>query len=117
MNARNAVAALPLSAGVFHILLSLAEIDRHGYGISKEVEASTEGAIKLGPTTLYRTLRQLHADGWIEELEGADDQDPRRRSYRITPRGRRVAQAEAMRLAQSLRLAKSRNLLPASVRI
>lgn len=108
---------LPLSTGVFHILMCLAGGDCHGYSISKEVEASTDGTVKLGPTTLYRSLRQLEADGWIEEVASSDSDDPRRRSYRLTPWGRRIAQAEAMRLAQTVRLAKTRNLLPASLRV
>ena len=110
---RDASSALPLSSGVFHILLSLADGERHGYSISKEVEESTGGAIRLGPTTLYRYLRQMESDGWIEELDGIDPDDPRRRSYRLTTWGRRIAQAEALRLTESLRLAKARKLLPA----
>ncbi len=112
---RDPAASLPLSSGVFHILLSLAEGERHGYSISKEVEQSTGGLVRLGPTSLYRYLRQMDADGWIEETAGVDPDDPRRRAYRLTPWGRRIAQAEALRLAQSLRLAKARKLLPASV--
>jgi|SRR5579884_3676716 len=110
-------AVLPLSTGVFHILLSLAAGDCHGYRISKAVEASTEGMVKLGPTSLYRYLRQLESDGWIEEVAGVDSEDPRRRSYRLTAWGRRIALAEALRLAQTLRLAKSCNLLPAGLRL
>lgn len=110
-------AVLPLSTGLFHILLSLAVDDCHGYRISKAVEASTDGIVKLGPATLYRYLRQLQKDGWIEAVGGVDAEDPRRRSYRLTSWGRRVAQAEALRLAQTLRLAKSCNLLPAGVRL
>lgn len=108
---------LPLSTGVFHILLSLAAGDCHGYSISKQVEASTGGTVKLGPTTLYRYLRQLETDEWIQEVAQADSDDPRRRSYRLTPRGKRIAQAEAARLAQTVRLAKSRNLLPAALQL
>ena len=103
---------LPLPTGVFHILLSLADGERHGYSISKEVELSTDGAVRLGPTSLYRHLKQLRNDGWIAELEGSDPEDPRRRSYRLTPWGRRIAQAEAARLTQTVRLAKARSLLP-----
>ena len=110
---REPLEALPLSSCAFYILLSLAEGERHGYSISKEVEESTGGAIQFGPTTLYRYLRQMNADGWIEELDVIDPDDSRRRLYRLTPWGRRIAQAEAMRLMDSLRIAKSRKLLPA----
>lgn len=97
----------------FHILLALADGERHGYSITKEVEEETEGAVRLGPGTLYRMLKQLLDDEWIVEVERADDGDPRRRYYRLTPRGRRIAQAEAARLANLVKLARSRRLLPA----
>lgn len=105
-------ALLPLGTAAFHILLALAEGDRHGYSISKEVENSTGGAETLGPGTLYRQLKQMLADGWIAETAG-DHEDPRRRNYRLTPWGRRIAQAEAARLESLVRLARSRRLLPA----
>jgi DNA-binding PadR family transcriptional regulator len=108
---------LPLSTGVFHILLALASGDCHGYAISKALEASTRGTVTLGPTTLYRYLRQLENDGWIVEVPGTASEDPRRRSYRLTPRGRRIAEAEALRLAETVRLAKTLNLLPAALRV
>ncbi len=104
--------ALPLSAATFHILLALAGGERHGYGVIKEVEAQTGGTVKLGPGTLYRLVKQLQADGWITEVEGDDDDDERRRYYRLTPRGRRIAQAEAQRLEELVRVARSRRLLP-----
>jgi DNA-binding PadR family transcriptional regulator len=103
-----------ISMSAFHILLALADRERHGYSITKEVEEETEGAVRLGPGTLYRMLKQLLDDGWIVEVERADETDPRRRYYRLTPRGRRVAQAEAARLANLVRLARTRRLLPAS---
>ena len=106
---------LPLSTGIFHILLSLASGERHGYSISKDVEELTAGSVRLGPATLYRYLKQMRADGWITERPGAAPDDPRRRSYRLTPRGHRIAQAEALRLTQTVRLAKARSLLPAGV--
>ena len=101
-----------LSAATFHILLSLADGDIHGYAIAKEVETATEGAVVLNPATLYRTLRQLLTDGWILEGE-ADSEDSRRRGYRLTARGRRIAQAEAQRLVNVIRIARERRLLPA----
>jgi DNA-binding PadR family transcriptional regulator len=105
-------ALLPLSASAFHILLALADTERHGYSISKEVEESTDGVVKLGPGTLYRVIKQMLDDGWIAEVDREDPEDPRRRFYRLTPWGRRIAQAEAHRLEQLVRTAHERNLLP-----
>ncbi len=107
-------AALPLSPSAFHILLALAEGERHGYSISKEVEAATDGLVKLPPGTLYRLIKQMSADGWINEA-GHDDagEDQRRRNYRLTDRGRRIAEAEAQRLDELVRIARERKLLPA----
>jgi DNA-binding PadR family transcriptional regulator len=106
----------PLDAGAFHILLALADGWLHGYAIMKSVEGSSGGTVKLGSTTLYRRLRQLHADGWIEELEGDDPADPRRRSYRLTARGRALAREEASRLLGTIRLAREHHLLPSGPR-
>jgi len=105
--------ALPLTVGSFHILLALAEGERHGYAIAKEVESTTLGRVKLGPTTLYRTIRQLLDDGWIAETTRADDGDARKRLYRLTARGRTIAAAEAQRLADIVRIARERRLIPA----
>jgi DNA-binding PadR family transcriptional regulator len=102
-----------ISSSAFHILLALADGERHGYAITREVADETEGAVKLGPGTLYRMLKQLLDDEWIVEVDRADADDPRRRYYKLTARGRRVAQAEALRLANVVRLARVRRLLPA----
>jgi DNA-binding PadR family transcriptional regulator len=102
-----------LSPAAFHILLALADGERHGYSIAKEVENATDGADTLGPGTLYRHLKQMLADGWIQDVGRTDPDDPRRRYYRLTPRGRRIAQGEAARLETLVRLARSRRLLPA----
>ncbi len=102
-----------VSMSAFHILLALSDGERHGYSIIKEVEEDTEGAVRLGPGTLYRMLKQLLDDGWIAEVDRVDENDPRRRYYRLTPRGRREAQTEASRLANLVRLARARRLLPA----
>jgi DNA-binding PadR family transcriptional regulator len=102
----------PLTAAEFQILLALGEGEQHGYGISKEVERSTAGSIRLGFTTLYRHLKQMRTEGWIQEI---DSGDPRRRSYRLTRRGRSVVQAEAARLTEALRLAKERKLIAADM--
>lgn len=103
---------LPLSSSAFQILLALAGGDRHGYGISKEVELATYGALQLGPGTLYRTIKQMVIDNWIREVHPSGVEDPRRRYYQLTSRGRSIAIAESQRLAELVRIARSRNLLP-----
>ncbi len=105
--------SLPLGAATFYILLALAGGDRHGYGVIKEVEAQTAGAVKLGPGTLYRLIKQLLADGWIAEIDGDAGDDDRRRTYRLSSRGRAIARAEAERLDDLVTVARKRNLLPA----
>lgn len=105
--------SLPLNTPVFHILLALSERDLHGLGIADEVERATEGAVELGPGTLYRSLKEMSAEGLIRETEPpVEDADPRRRYYRITPGGRRLVEAEAARLERLVRVARERNLLP-----
>jgi DNA-binding PadR family transcriptional regulator len=96
----------------YHILLALADGERHGYSIIKEVEEATYGTVRLLAGTLYRLLKEMVADGWIVETEG-DEGDERRRYYRLTPRGRRVAIAESERLESLVRVARARKLLPA----
>lgn len=104
-------ALLPLNPRVFYVLLVLAEEERHGYAVSKAVESITEGAVRLTPGTLYPLIRQLLVDGWIKELP-EDTEDPRRRRYRLSPLGKRIAQAEARRLDALVRVARSFDLLP-----
>jgi DNA-binding PadR family transcriptional regulator len=101
-------ALLPLPPATFHILLALAAGDRHGYGIIQDVETRTDGALRLSPGTLYRTIQRLLEQGLIvEPKRRADPQDdPRRRYYRITPFGTLVARAETRRLTQLVRLAR-----------
>lgn len=106
---------LPLAASAFQILLVLADGERHGYAITKEVADTTGGAIRLGSGTLYRQLRQMCTDGWIREIERDDEDAMGRRYYRITPWGRRIAQAEAQRLESLVDLARVRRLLPVRV--
>lgn len=103
---------LPLPQSAFHILLALADGERHGYSIAKEVTESTGGKIRLGSGTLYRQLRQMCTDGWISEIERDDEDAMGRRYYKLTPWGRRIAQAEAARLEELVALARSRRLLP-----
>ena len=105
---------LPLTPAVFDILLSLADEDRHGYGIAKEIEGRTAGRVRLGPGTLYGTLTRMLEAGLVQECPGPASDEPaaeRRRYYRITPFGRDVARAEARRLAELVRTAKAKALL------
>src|SRR3972149_4257490 len=84
---------LPLTPAAFHILLALADSERHGYGIMQEVAAISGGQIKLGPGTLYGTIKRMLADGWIEESDERPDpelDDERRRYYRLTDFGQRL---------------------------
>lgn len=104
---------LPLNPRVFYVLLSLAEEDRHGYAIAKAVESITNGVVRLTPGTYYPLIRQALTDGWILEL-AEDDEDPRRRRYRLSALGRRIAQAEARRLDALVRVARAFSLLPAA---
>jgi DNA-binding PadR family transcriptional regulator len=110
----NAVQAkLPLPPATFHILVALSAGDRHGYGIIQDVEARTEGALRLSAGTLYRTIQRLLDEGLIMEppKSSAPREDPRRRYYRITKLGTAVVRADAERLAQMVSLAKGAGLL------
>jgi DNA-binding PadR family transcriptional regulator len=106
---------LPLTPAVFHILLALADRERHGYAIMREVEETTRGRVAMGPGTLYGTLKRLLRSGWIEESDERPDpgiDDRRRRYYRLTDPGRRVVAAEAARLEEAVADARSKDLLP-----
>ncbi|EFH84082.1 PadR family transcriptional regulator [Ktedonobacter racemifer] len=106
---------LPLTPAVFHILLALADKERHGYSIMQEVAARTDGQMRMGPGTLYGSIKRMLADGLIAESRERPDpdmDDERRRYYRLTDMGRRVAQAEAYRLEQLVRVAHIKQLLP-----
>ena len=101
----------PLTPPVFHILLSLAEEERHGYGIMQDVAQQTGGALQLGPGTLYGCLKRMLAAGLVEESDERPDpslDDERRRYYRMTVKGRRVVRAEAQRLAGAVTVAMAR---------
>jgi DNA-binding PadR family transcriptional regulator len=105
---------LPLSPAVLNILLALAGEERHGYGIRREVEERTGGQTRLGPGTLYGSIKRMLADGLIEESDERPDpamDDQRRRYYRITDLGRWVAGAEAERLSGLVETARARKLL------
>lgn len=106
-------AFLPLSPAVFHILLALADGERHGYSIMREVEVYTNGQLKLGATTLYRSIRQMLAAGLIVESDERPDpalDDERRRYYRLSDLGRRVALAEMQRLDRLMAVARAKRL-------
>ena len=98
----------------FQILLTLASEERHGYGIMQEAARLSDGAVDLGPGTLYRALHRMLKAGWIAESArrpAADADDERRRYYRLTPLGRRMAANEAERLARLVAVARSNRLL------
>jgi DNA-binding PadR family transcriptional regulator len=100
---------------VLHILVSLADGERHGYAIMQEVVARTSGAVRLGPGTLYGSIKRMLDDGLIEELDERPDpagDDVRRRYYRITSQGRRVAREEIGRLASLVRHARTAGIVP-----
>jgi DNA-binding PadR family transcriptional regulator len=112
---REARAFLPLPAATFHILLALADEDRHGYAIILDVAERTDGAVRLSAGTLYRTIQRMLEDGLIvepRERPAPEDDDERRRYYRITELGAAVARAEARRLADLVRMARARGLAP-----
>ena len=99
-----------MTPAVLHILLSLSAEDRHGLGIAADVKTFTNGRLTLGPGTLYGTIKRLLEAGFVEDLgqPSADDDDPRRRYYRITPKGRRALEVETAGLASVLSVAKRR---------
>jgi DNA-binding PadR family transcriptional regulator len=107
-------AAAVLTPAVFHILLALSEGHSHGYGVMQDVEQFTNGELRLGPGTLYRSIQRMLVDGLIEELAIAlhdESDDDRRRHYRLTGKGLGVAQREARRLADLVDVARRRGLL------
>jgi DNA-binding PadR family transcriptional regulator len=104
---------LPLTPAVFHILLALMDRERHGYGIMKEVEQQTEGEMLLRPGTLYQAIKRMIELGMIEETDDRPDpalDDERRRYYRVTGLGRKVASAETERLRKLLALARNKQV-------
>ena len=106
---------IPLSPAVFHILLSLAEGERHGYAIMQSVQALSGGRVRMGPGTLYGSIkRMLEAGLIIESSERPDPEldDQRRRYYKLTSLGERTLRLEVQRLAELLRSTQARSLLP-----
>ncbi len=106
--------SLPLSPAVFHILLALADDDRHGYAIMRDVDERTGGVVRVGPGMLYGSIKWLLADGYLEEsprrAKAGDDE--RRRYYRLTAAGRDLLKAEAARLEAAVGHARARRVLP-----
>jgi DNA-binding PadR family transcriptional regulator len=106
---------LPLTPAVLDIMVALGEEEMHGYAIMREVRRRTDGQRRLAPGTLYRSLKQMEERGWVAESEerpepGADDE--RRRYYRLTEFGRRVALAEVERVEGLVRAARSKGFIP-----
>jgi DNA-binding PadR family transcriptional regulator len=101
----------PLPAAAFQILLSLSDQDLHGYGIMRQVAEQTEDRMRLGPGTLYGSIQSLLEENLIKEIDGPEDDDQRRRCYRLTSAGLKVARAEAERLAGLLRVARAKKIL------
>src|ERR1700681_5064491 len=105
---------LPLTPPVFHILLALSDGERHGYAIMQEVAADTNGALQLGPGTLYGCLKRMLAARLVEESDERPDpdlDDERRRYYRLTDLGARTVRSEAERLATAVTAARAKRLL------
>lgn len=119
---------LPLTPVVLHLLLALAEREpearagKHGYAVAQEVEAMTDGQIRMGPGTLYGSIQRMLVSELIEEVSrtrsgsrartGMTDEDERRRYYRLTPLGQRALELELARLAQVVAIARAKRLLP-----
>src|SRR6266478_2645961 len=106
---------LPLHKDTFHILIALADRDRHGYSILQDVAARTEGKVQLSAATLYSSIRRMLEQGLIEELAESPDPsstDERRRYYRLTRFGKRVASAEVARLTALVKQARATGLVP-----
>jgi DNA-binding PadR family transcriptional regulator len=105
----------PLPTAVFQILVAVADRERHGYAIMQDVAARTGGKLRMSPGTLYGSIKRMLEDGLIEELEERPDpehDDTRRRYYRISAFGRRVAIAESARLSHLLNQARATGLAP-----
>ena len=106
--------AAPISLPWIHILLTLTDGVRHGYGIMREVEARTEGHVMLWPATLYGAIRRMQEEGLVTEVEPPRDaEDQRRKYYQLTSLGRRVLAGEVGRLEDVVSLARKRNILGA----
>jgi len=116
----NPSSLIPLTPATYHILLALATGERHGYGIMQEIAALSEGALRLGPGTLYSTLKRMLSDRLIEETAERPDpalDDARRRYYALTTFGRQVLDAETARYARLVEHARSHQAPAAGMRL
>ena len=107
-----------LPSATFHILLAVAEEDRHGYAIIQEIAARTNGELKLSAGTLYRSIQRMLEQGLIAETRdrpAPEDDDERRRYYRITPDGAAAAKAEVRRLGQLVKMARAAGFAPGKI--
>ena len=114
-NSNDPTRLLPLTPQVFHVLLALAEGEKHGYAIMQEAQERSGGLVRLGPGTLYGAIKRLLEQGVVEESEerpAPDADDARRRYYRLTPFGQRVLALEADRLDSLVRAVRSQRLVP-----
>ena len=114
MTNQNTSDLLPLPVAHLHILMALATGDKHGYAIMQEVEVLTEGAVTMGPGTLYGAIKKMLMSGLVEESDERPDpelDDERRRYYRITGLGGRVLEAEVTRMEQLARTARARQVI------
>lgn len=105
-------AHLPLTPIVLHILLALAEGERHGYAIAQEIETATSGHVRAGPGTMYGSIQRMLTSSLIEEVSTRAADDERRRYYRATTLGRRVLDLELQRLVDVVAIARGKSLLP-----
>jgi len=108
---------LPMTPAMFNILLALADGEKHGYAIMLEVEANTDGSVKMGPGTLYGSIKRMLTSGLIEESDERPDpalDDERRRYYRLSGLGQRALRLEAERLEGQVRLARFKQVLSGS---
>ena len=113
--AKSQKSPIPLTPAAFNLLLALADGEKHGYAIMQDVARRSGGEVRMGPGTLYGLIKRMLADGWIEELDERPDpalDDERRRYYRLTDLGQRVAVLEAERLARLVSSARRQGLLP-----
>lgn len=109
---------LPMTPAVFNILLALADGEKHGYAIMLEVETITQGAVKMGPGTLYGSIKRMLAGGLIEESDERPDpalDDERRRYYRLSGLGQRALRLEAERLLQQIKAAQHKHILDGTI--
>ena len=111
---------IPLTPAVFHILLALCDEDRHGYGIMQQILHDTGGRFRMGPGTLYGSIKRMLTANLITEADSRpqpEDDDERRRYYRLTPQGREVVSREAARLANAVRIARKRHVIRSRSRV